>query len=349
MSTHSNHARHFFTLFFALVVLTVAWFLRPYLMVVISALIVGFLFHPMYAWFERQFGGRQWLAVPVSLLSVFLLFVLPLLLAGELVIQVITDFSSRISGGAASTVFSAQHVTEVLNGLLAQVPGTSWQLGVDQVVGWGYELATTLQNWGLSSLQSVGGKIGFIVPVIFITLYITSAVFTHYHRMSEYLHDLSPLDDKIDSLYARRITSMLSSMVRGTLVIATLQGVLTGFFFWIAGVPYAAFFGLLATIVSIIPLGSGVVAIPIGILLILLGQVWQGVFQIVMNVVVVSNLDNFIRPRLVSKDASLHPALTLLGVFAGIAKLGFIGVFLGPMLMILLVTTIEVYRDYFAD
>jgi predicted PurR-regulated permease PerM len=175
------------------------------------------------------------------------------------------------------------------------------------------------------------------------------AVFTRYHAMSVYLHKLSPLNDELDRHYVNRIKSMTISMVRGTLVISLVQGTLTALFLSIAGVHYAAFFGLMATVASIIPLGSGVIALPIGILLIASGNVWQGILQIAGNLLVVTNVDNFLRPRLVSKEAALHPALVLLGLFAGLWHFGFLGAIYGPVIMIFIVTTIEIYQKRFSE
>jgi predicted PurR-regulated permease PerM len=97
------------------------------------------------------------------------------------------------------------------------------------------------------------------------------------------------------------------------------------------------------TALSIIPLGGGIVTIPFGIGMIFYGNIAGGVFVIVWHLVVVTNLDNFLRPILVPRDARLNPALMLLAVFAGIAMFGPWGIVIGPVLMIVIVTTIDVY------
>jgi predicted PurR-regulated permease PerM len=93
----------------------------------------------------------------------------------------------------------------------------------------------------------------------------------------------------------------------------------------------------------VIPLGGGIVTIPFGIGMILFGNVFGGVFVVVFHLIVVTNIDNFLRPILVPRAARLDSALMLLAVFAGIAMFGAWGIVIGPVLMIVIVTTISVY------
>ena len=92
-----------------------------------------------------------------------------------------------------------------------------------------------------------------------------------------------------------------------------------------------------------IPLGSGIITIPFGIGMMLFGNVFGGIFVIAFHIIVVTNIDNFLRPILVPREARLDSALMLLSVFAGIAMFGAFGIVIGPVLMIVIVTTISVY------
>jgi predicted PurR-regulated permease PerM len=346
--THTPHARRFFYVLLSLVLIGGALFLRPYLMVVLFASILGLLFHGMYAWIERICGGRQWLAVPLSMIGVLLTFVVPVAITGALVAHVVSSFAHSASSANLVSQFSLTATIDQINHFLSTIPGVHYTISIDMVNGKLQDIIAVLRNGVWHGLEGLGGTIAFLIPATFITIYVMGAVFTHYHKINDYLHRISPLDDTIDSLYARRISAMITSMVRGTFVIATLQGIFTGIFLWIGGVPYAAFFGLITVVLSIIPLGSGLIALPAGVLLILTGAVWQGVLQIAGYFIVITNTDNFLRPKLVSKEANLHPALTLLGAFTGIAQFGFLGLIYGPVIMVVLTTTIEVYRQYFA-
>jgi hypothetical protein len=100
-------------------------------------------------------------------------------------------------------------------------------------------------------------------------------------------------------------------------------------------------------ILSLVPVvGISLVAWPVGILLILNGQTWQGIFVILAFIIFVGNIDTVLRPRLVPKEAYLNPALIILSVFGGLQLMGVIGALYGPVIMILLVTCIDVYSKY---
>jgi predicted PurR-regulated permease PerM len=102
-------------------------------------------------------------------------------------------------------------------------------------------------------------------------------------------------------------------------------------------------FVIFLTVLSFIPLGSGIITIPLGIGMALFGNITGGIFVVVFHVVVVTSIDNLLRPFLVPKSAHLNAALMLLSVFAGLKMFGFWGIVLGPVLMIIIVTTISVY------
>jgi predicted PurR-regulated permease PerM len=137
---------------------------------------------------------------------------------------------------------------------------------------------------------------------------------------------------------------MVRGTVNGQFVIALCQGVAGAASVYVAGFHHGFFiFAILLTALSIIPLGGGIVTIPFGIGMIFYGNIVGGVFVVLWHLIVVTNLDNFLRPILVPRDARLNPALMLLAVFAGIAMFGPWGIVIGPVLMIVIVTTIDVY------
>jgi predicted PurR-regulated permease PerM len=137
---------------------------------------------------------------------------------------------------------------------------------------------------------------------------------------------------------------MVNGTVRGQFIIAVCQGVAGAISIYIAGFHDGFFiFAILLSALSVIPLGSGVISIPFGIGMMLFGNVFGGIFVILFHIIVVTNIDNILRPILVPREARLDSALMLLSVFAGITMFGAFGIVIGPVLMIVIVTTISVY------
>jgi predicted PurR-regulated permease PerM len=127
------------------------------------------------------------------------------------------------------------------------------------------------------------------------------------------------------------------------------QGLVTGLLFWLAGVPYSPLLTLVAVVASMFPLGASLVAIPVGVGLAIVGKYVGAAVVLLGYFLLVSNIDSFLRPRLVSKEAYLNFALVLLSALGGYELFGFFGVVYGPVLMILFLTMLEVYETYYSD
>jgi predicted PurR-regulated permease PerM len=159
--------------------------------------------------------------------------------------------------------------------------------------------------------------------------------------------EIVPFPTEITQLFLDKIDMMIKAMFKGTFVIAITQGIAMGLVFLLAGVPYVLFLTLSSMFLSLIPLiGVSLVAWPVGIILILNGHVFRGVFVILAFVIFIAQIDTFLRPRLVPKGAQLNPALVIMSVLGGLGVLGLVGALYGPVVMILLVTSIDVYSKY---
>ena len=90
-----------------------------------------------------------------------------------------------------------------------------------------------------------------------------------------------------------------------------------------------------------------VITVPAGIVLIAFGSGWQGLLVIIGGLLVVSNIDTILRPLLVPKEANINSALVLIGALGGLHLFGFLGVIYGPVVMIFLVTTVEIYLEHY--
>jgi predicted PurR-regulated permease PerM len=347
--SHGKEARFFFYLLMATAFVGVYMFVRDYIPTILFSFVLGVVLYPMYRRFHSWFGGRVWVALPLTYVVMAVVLTVPVAIAANLTVQVVGDFVGKSGNATFANGLSLPWLVDRINELANLIPGLNFQITPDQLSVRLQETAKTAGTVLFAGAQGFGNKIFNAIPSLFIAFSIVGALLTNYDRMKAYVLRLSPLGDQIDNLYIRRVKIMAVSMVRGTFIIALLQGTITGLFLWAAGVQYAAFLGLLAVIASIVPLGAGIIAIPIGIALILTGNVWQGALQIFGNLVIVSNLDNVLRPMLVHKEASLHPALVIVSLFAGIAKFGFLGAIFGPVIMIVFVTTLEVYMLYFRE
>ena len=233
----------------------------------------------------------------------------------------------------------------ILNELLDRLPFLkSTDITPEQLQGWVITFAQRAGEWGLHFLQgAAGGLFGGLTSAI-IFLYVFISLLVNGDDLRLLIRRLNPLGEEATDLYLAKMAAMVRGTVQGQFVIAMAQGVAGAISIYIAGFHDGFFiFAILLSALSVIPLGGGIVTIPFGIGLAIFGNIWGGIFVIVFHVIVVTNIDNVLRPILVPKEAKLDSALMLLSVFAGITMFGFLGIVIGPVVMIVIVTTISVY------
>lgn len=326
------------------------WFLNSYIMLILFSTLVVILFNPVYRWLVAKGRSPQKAAFYTMLISA-LAVIIPLALVSVITIVQIDRLVSVVTSGAYSQDLTqfATTVIDRVNAALADL-GVSYRLSVEAIA---QAVSTGAQNFGKALvgglLSSVSGFFGFITTAI-IYIYVFMSMMINQDKILDILKKLNPLGDRVSNLYFERIGAMTKATVRGQFIIALCQGTVSAAVLALTGMSdLFFFFWMLLTVMSVIPLGAGIVTIPIGIGMILLGNFWQGAVVIANHLVIVTNIDNVLRPKLVPRTARLDSALMILAVFAGLGLFGFFGIVLGPVLMIILVTTVQMYLEVFTE
>jgi predicted PurR-regulated permease PerM len=193
-----------------------------------------------------------------------------------------------------------------------------------------------------SSLPSL-----IIQAVIFVV--VVAALLPVYDTLIPRLEEISPLGPELSKLYTGKTTAMVKSLVLGVFLIAIVQGAAMGFFFWLAGLPYVFLLTLLSMLLAMIPMvGISWLVIALAIISFLTGNWVQGVILLGGFYGVVNWIDILLRPKLLSEEASISFALFIVAIFGGLVWAGIMGLFYGPVLMLLLVTTIQIYAERYA-
>lgn len=329
-----------------IVVVTVLAFfvVRPLLTPVVLAFLTALFFKPVYEYFLHSFRQRAKLASFVTVTVVIIAVVIPATLVIAATVNQIILFNNDLSGSGSLDI---RKLVDVGNSTLDTV-GIEYRLTVQNVQAELKTVAGGIGQFFVKQLPKIGSGAANFMTSAFIYVVVLFSLFPAQKKFLQFIERLSPMDDRIDQVYLTRIVEMSKSMVKGTFFIAFVQALVSAVFLVVAGVDYVLFWMIIMMFVGIIPmLGATVVVLPIAVFLLLSGNIWQGLFLIGTNILIVSNLDNYLRPKLVSKKLSLHPALVLIGVLGGLQVFGILGFIYGPVIMILLVTTVELYLKYF--
>jgi predicted PurR-regulated permease PerM len=122
-------------------------------------------------------------------------------------------------------------------------------------------------------------------------------------------------------------------MVKGTILVAIVQGALGGLIFWLLGIHAPVLWGVVMAFLSLVPaVGAAVVWLPVALYLLATGAVWQGVVLIAFGAGVIGLVDNLLRPYLVGKDTAMPDYIVLISTLGGIAIFGLNGFVIGPLI-----------------
>ncbi|WP_414976638.1 AI-2E family transporter [Gordonia sp. (in: high G+C Gram-positive bacteria)] len=327
-------------------ILFCGYFLRSYLVLIGLAAVLAYLFMPLYRRFCKHMNSG--LASTATLLSAIAIVVVPLAgiltMAGIQIKEMIDGVSHWL--GHTDVTKLGYRVLDSTNRLLDKIPFVHAHLTVESVQEQVSKLAVGAGNFALGIAKGSVGGIANGVTIAIIFLYVFIALLGNGARVAQIFKDLNPLSPEVSDIYLSKIGAMVTATVRGQFIIAFVQGTLGAISIWLGGIHQGFFmFLIFLTALSIIPLGSGIVTIPLGIGMALTGNIVGGVFVALWHIIVITNVDNVLRPMLVPTKAHLNPALMMLAVFAGMKMFGFAGIVFGPVVMIIVVTTIDLYRS----
>ncbi|OGH68495.1 MAG: hypothetical protein A3J66_00200 [Candidatus Magasanikbacteria bacterium RIFCSPHIGHO2_02_FULL_47_14] len=333
-------------IFFGLIIflgIVVLYIIRYFAYPIFWAAVVAVMFRPFYTWLERYLRLPS-ISSATTLIVVIITIFLPLGLLSILVVSESANLYQKISGG--DFFGSVEHITLQLE----DVPFLGSAVDVIKA-GWPKYAVSAAQTVSVFMFKQVTAitqnSIRFIF-MSFIMLYTLFFFLKDGPKMLQRIMHLSPLGDKYEGLLYERFTSTARATLKSTLILGSIQGALGGILFWITGVEGALIWAIVMTFVAMIPaLGSFLVWLPIGLIMLALGNFWQGLTILIVGAVLISNIDNLLRPMLVGRDTQMHPLFVLFSTLGGIFLFGISGFVLGPVIMSLFLSVISIYDNYY--
>ncbi len=320
------------------------WFLWPQLSVLVFSALMAFLFYPLFVRLRRRKGH---MAAVTTLLASFLVVLIPLAVVviatiGQLIVA--AEELGRTNAWQHVPEFSGHFIGSV-NSALAAITGSSSTLTEQGVV----DFLRTAIPAAARALASIIVGFATSLPQLGIALIIYLFVFVelllHGPKLIAKLYQLSPYGRAVTQRYIERIGLMANAMMKGQLVISMIISALSALLLIPLGFgDYFFILFILFTVLNMIPLGCGVVMFPVAIYCMFTGQFWPGLVVLLLYLLV-SNFDSFLRPRFVPKTIQLSTALMTVATFCGIAYFGILGVVYGPIIMIVLITTADMYIE----
>lgn len=335
---------YFFFLIMFVVGVTVFFIFQPFLTAIVAATILSVLFRPAYQSLVRMLPGRPGSASIITCLLVLIIIVTPILSVLSLAVAEANYLYRTIAEERSFSSVVEAGVEAINRTSLGEIIFKDTAFTTESVMK---DIRQFSQN-ALGLLQAAYQSMTHFVFWVFVMFFTLFYFLIDGDRAFHRLMKLSPLKTEHETLLASKFISMSRATLKGTLVVGAIQGLLGGLAFWIVGVPSPAIWGLLMVLLSIIPLvGSALVWLPVGIILLLIGQVWQGVFLLIVGFGVISIIDNILRPKLVGKDTQMHPLMIFFSTLGGISLFGLPGFIIGPIIVSLFMALGEIYSMEF--
>ena len=326
--------------------------IRQFLLAVLLAAILSALVRPLYAVVLRWVRGRRTWASMTTLSILILVVGIPSLAFFGVVATQAFDVSHAAGPWIERQITQGGPLDQRLRQLplIDRVPTLQRLVPTsEQIAAKAGEAASGIASFLLRNLAQAGlGTLSFFLQ-LFVMLY---AMFYFMAGGAEILDRMLvyvPLTAADKDRLLERFVSVGRATLKGSLFIAIIQGALAGVAFWAVGIPAAAFWGTFTAVASIVPaVGAAIVWVPMVIYLLIAGHNGGATVLFLWGALVVSTADNFLRPRLVGRDARMSDLMVLLSTLGGILLFGAVGFVVGPIVAALFVTVWHLYGEAFA-
>jgi predicted PurR-regulated permease PerM len=325
------------------VTLAFGWILAPFFEAILWAVILAVLFGPLQRNLRARLGERHSLAALITLAVILLMVILPVWVIGA-------SFLGEVRTAYAMFLAGELEISAYLDRMQGILP--SWvtsqlnEFGLTDLRSIREKMAAGLSTAGqfLAARALVIGENTFaFILNSFIMLYLLFYLLRDGGRVALRMREAIPLDAGLQGMLAGKFAEVIRATVKGSVVVAMVQGALGGVIFWILGIHAALLWGVVMGFLSLVPaVGASLVWAPAAVYLLATGEMGQGVILIAYGVFVIGLVDNFLRPILVGKGTRMPDYLVLISTLGGIAVFGISGFVTGPLIAALFVAVWDV-------
>jgi predicted PurR-regulated permease PerM len=308
------------------------------------AVMIAIVFHPVHVRVQQHIKGKNAAAL-ISTILVVIVVIIPATALGLVVLKEIRGLSDLLNEKSAEQGGWNPYVTHSVDrflGWLAQYVDVSTLDLRGALVRLLDQISRSLISWGA---QVVSDIVSFLTATVvaFFTLFF---LFRDGRSVLAHAADALPLKaGQVERLFTGVSDSIVAN-VYGCLAVGAAQGTLLGLGFWALRVPSPVVWGLVTALCSLIPIvGSAAVWGPAAVIFFITGHPWKGAILLAWGAVVVAQIDNVVRPYVISGRAKMHPLLVFFALIGGVKAFGVLGLFIGPVVLSLTLVVFEMLRE----
>lgn len=329
-----------------IVSLAFAVLIEPFFGAIVWGVVVAVLFRPLYERLLSILPGRTNMAAVITLILILLLVVVPTILLGMALAQEAASIYLRIQAGeidfgAAFEAFE-QSLPDWMQAQLAAY-------GYDDFAGIRAEIERSISailEFLVTQLLSVGqGAFAFLLG-LGVMMYLTFFLLRDGRALIGRIDRMIPLSEENRGILMEKFLIVIRATIKGSLIIAIIQGSLGGLVFWALDIRGALLWAVLMGVFSLVPaIGTGFVWVPVALFLFVTGAVWQAIVLVLCGIFLISMVDNLIRPILVGRDTRMPDYVVLISTLGGLQMFGINGIVIGPLVAALFIAIWSIFSE----
>jgi|GEM_PF-94279 len=322
-----------FLLLLAIVSLAFIWLLIPFYGAIFWGTVLAVLFAPLQRFFVRITDGRNNTAAFLSLFFILLIVIIPVILITGALVQEMLLVYKRLDTGELDI---GAYFEQIINKLPPTVKSMLGPLGMGDISTISEKLsdfAVTAGQFLTRKAVSIGSNTFQFIIGLGVMLYLLFFLLRDGQKLTRRISVLVPLSDEQKSHLFIKFTQVVRATVKGNIAVAAIQGTLGGIIFWFLGIQGALFWGVLMTVLSLLPaVGASLIWAPVAIYFVSEGNYANAIILAAFGTFVIGLIDNLLRPILVGKDTKIPDYLILISTLGGLSIFGLNGFVIGPLI-----------------
>jgi predicted PurR-regulated permease PerM len=334
MASDTIISKKVIALIILLALLLLAFFIvRPFFVAIIFGFVLAFLLNPVYK------KLNSWIKNPtVSSLIVCVFTVLVLAFGLYFLAQMTIKEAFNLYVQYQKIDFYS-----IVNSFLLKVFGSN--VLASQITTTTQQAVITLTNTFMQEVSKLLVNAPGIILQLFVSLFVAYYSLKNNEKITNYIKEILPFDKETKERFITRSKELTGATVYGQVIVGIIQGAVAGIGFYVFGAPSPLLFTLLAIFLAIIPfIGPAFVWVPVSLIMMATGNLTNGVLMFIFGLLVVSWIDNIIKPSIVGKMGKVNQLTALIGMLGGIVLLGPVGLIIGPLALEYLVIFIDLYK-----
>ncbi len=348
MAKEGNGKYIFFALLAAVAILS-ALVVLPFITSIVAGLILAYVFYPFYNWMTKRLHKN------VAAFATAVIIILLVTVPSVILINHLTQETHYIYLRTKQQLMSGEFIADRCyedNPLCNSVRNFNELFQDENIKAYTVNMLNDVLTAFTKRISGLIFSLPRILLHLFIMLFTTFYALKDGKHLVERLTKIFPLTVHHQDEIVTQLSDVTKAVIYGSFIVALVQGALGAFGFWVFGISGFLWWGVLITLFAFIPfIGTSIIWLPASAYLTLSGYLqgetglmWRGLGLFIYCLIIVSTVDNILKPFVVAGQTKVHPLLILVGILGGLFFFGIIGVLIGPLTLALLQTLLRIYE-----